>query len=68
MTPTILTHALTERASELENVEMCHIHTYGEAKYADIKYKASFFVNSLFVGAYVRHTIKQGNGSYNQYF
>lgn len=68
MTPTILTDALTDRASELSDVEMCHIHTYGEAKYADLKYKDSFFVNSLFVGANVRHTIKQGNGSYTPIF
>jgi len=67
-TPTILTNALTERASELSNVEFCHLHTYGEAKYADIKYKDSFFVNSLFVGANVRHTLKQGNGSYTPIF
>lgn len=68
MTPTILTDALTDRASELKDVEMCHIHTYGEAKYADVQYKDSFFVNSLFVGANVRHTIKQGNGSYTPIF
>lgn len=64
MTPTVLTDAITQRASELSDVEFCHIHTYGEAKYADIKYKDSFFVNSLFVSVNVRHTLKQGNGSY----
>jgi len=67
-TPTILTDALTDRADELQNVEMCHLHTYGVAKYADLKYKDSFFVNSLFTGANVRHTIKQGNGSYTPIF
>lgn len=67
-TPTYLTDALTARASELSEVEICHLHTFGEAKYADIKYKDSFFVNSLFTGANVRHTIKQGNGSYTPIF
>lgn len=67
-TPTILTDTLTDRASELKHVEMCHIHTYGVAKYADIQFKDTFFVNSLFVGANVRHTIKQGNGSYTPIF
>ena len=67
-TPTYLTDALTARASELNEVEICHLHTFGEAKYADIKYKDSFFVNSLFTGANVRHTIKQGNGSYTPIF
>lgn len=67
-TPTILTDALTDRHEELSNVELCHIHTYGIAKYADIKYKDAFFVNSLFTSANVRHTIKQGNGSYTPIF
>ena len=34
-TPTILANALTERASELRNVEICHLHTEGEARYAN---------------------------------
>ncbi len=67
-TPTYLTNALSARASELNHVEICHLHTFGEAKYADIKYKDSFFVNSLFTSANVRHTIKQGNGSYTPIF
>lgn len=67
-TPTILTDALTDRASELKNVQICHLHTGGVAKYADIQYVDSFFVNSLFLGANVRHTIKQGNGSYTPIF
>jgi len=67
-TPTILTDALTNRASELTNVEICHLHTGGIVQYADIKYKDSFFVNSLFIGANVRNTIKQGNGSYTPIF
>ena len=67
-TPTLLTNALTERAGELKNVEICHIHTEGVAKYADIKFKDSFHVNSFFIGANVRHTIAAGNGSYTPVF
>ncbi|RRJ91626.1 acetyl-CoA hydrolase/transferase family protein [Paenimyroides tangerinum] len=67
-TPTILTNALTERADELRNVEICHIHTEGEAKYAAIQHKDSFHVNSFFIGANVRHTIAAGNGSYTPVF
>lgn len=67
-TPTILTNALTERAAELRNVEICHIHTEGEAKYSNIKHKESFHVNSFFIGANVRHTIAAGNGSYTPVF
>jgi len=65
---TLLTNALTERASELKNVEICHLHTEGEAKYANIKYKENFHVNSFFIGANVRHTLVSGNGSYTPVF
>jgi len=67
-TPTVLTGALTERASELRNVEICHLHTEGEAPYADPKLTESFHVNSFFIGKNVRHTLKAGNGSYTPVF
>ena len=66
--PQILINAMTERHGELKNVEICHLHTEGIAPYADIKYKDSFCVNSFFVGGNVRHTLKQGNGSYTPVF
>lgn len=67
-TPTLLTHALTERAAELQNVEICHLQTFGDAPYADVKYKDSFFVNSFYIGGNVRNTLPQGNGSYTPIF
>ena len=67
-TPTILTKALTERAFELRNVEICHLHTEGEAPYANPDLKDSFHVNSFFIGANVRHTLAAGNGSYTPVF
>ena len=67
-TPTILTQALTDRASELKNVEICHLHTEGPAPYADPALASSFHVNSFFIGANVRHTLKAGNGSYTPVF
>ena len=67
-TPTVLTHALTQRASELRNVEICHLHTEGEAPYANPELAKSFHVNSFFIGANVRHTLKAGNGSYTPVF
>jgi acyl-CoA hydrolase len=66
--PTILANALTERASELRNVEICHLHTEGEARYANPEFSESFHVNSFFIGANVRHTLKAGNGSYTPVF
>lgn len=67
-TPTVLTKALANRASELQNVEVCHLHTEGEAPYANPDLAASFHVNSFFIGANVRHTIAAGNGSYTPVF
>jgi len=66
--PQELINAMSARHEELRGVEVCHLHTEGEAPYADPKYKDSFHVNSLFIGANVRHTLKAGNGSYTPVF
>ena len=66
--PTILTKALSERASELKNVEVCHLHTEGPAPYANPELAESFHVNSFFIGKNVRHTLAAGNGSYTPVF
>jgi acyl-CoA hydrolase len=66
--PTVLANALTDRASELRDVEVCHLHVEGEARYANPELSDSFHVNSFFIGANVRHTLKAGNGSYTPVF
>lgn len=68
MAPQQLIKALTARHGELRNVEIVHLHTEGEAPYANPAYRDSFHVNSLFIGANVRHTLKAGNGSYTPAF
>jgi len=45
--PSVLTNALTQRASELRNVEVCHLHTEGPAPYANPELADSFHVNSF---------------------
>jgi len=67
-TPSVLTNALSARASELKNVEICHLHTEGEAPYANPDLRDSFHVNSFFIGKNVRHTLQSGNGSYTPVF
>jgi acyl-CoA hydrolase len=67
-TPSFLTKALSQRASELKNVEICHLHTEGEAAYANPDLSESFHVNSFFIGKNVRHTLTAGNGSYTPVF
>lgn len=66
--PQELINAMTERHEELRDVEVCHLHLEGETPYANPKYKNSFHINSFFIGSNVRHTIKEGNGSYTPVF
>ena len=66
--PQALIKAMTARHEELRNVEVCQLHTEGEAPYANPKLHASFHVNSFFIGKNVRHTLKAGNGSYTPVF
>ncbi len=67
-TPRALIKAMTERSDELRNVEVCHLHTEGDAPYANPDLKESFHVNSFFLGSNVRHTLEAGNGSYTPVF
>jgi acyl-CoA hydrolase len=53
-TPHRLIEGLLERAKDLENVELIHLHTAGDAAYADPKYARNFRVSNLFVGPNIR--------------
>lgn len=53
-TPHVLVNALVDRAAELENVELVHLHTHGPARYADPDMAKSFRVANLFVGGNMR--------------
>ncbi|MCP4460598.1 MAG: acetyl-CoA hydrolase/transferase family protein [Cytophagales bacterium] len=63
-TPQLLVKAMSARANELRNVEVVHLHTEGDAPYANESMKDSFFVNSFFIGPNVRPSIKNGNAQY----
>ncbi len=67
-TPQVLVGAMSDRHEELRNVEVCHLHTEGPAPYANPEYRESFHVNSFFIGKNVRHTLREGNGSYTPVF
>lgn len=66
--PSVLTKALSQRVTDLRNVEICHLHTEGEAPYANPALSYAFHVNSFFIGKNVRHTLAAGNGSYTPVF
>ncbi len=58
--PTVLANALVERAPELRNVEICHLHVEGEARYANPELAQSFHVNSFFFGSQCSSYFKSG--------
>ncbi len=53
-TPTVLLEGLKTHSTRLKNVELLHLHTHGDAFYADKKYEGIFNVTNFFVGGNVR--------------
>ena len=62
--PQCLVHAMTDRHAELSDVEVVHLHTEGDAPYADDAYTGTFHTNALFVGANVRQAVASGRADY----
>lgn len=62
--PHVLIDAMVERATDLRNVEIVHLHTEGEAPYSRPELADSFRVNAFFVGGNVRHAVNEGRGDY----
>ena len=62
--PQALVKGLIERAPELKNVNIYHLHTEGEAAYCGPEYEGIFNTNAFFIGANVRKAINQGRASY----
>ena len=62
--PQQLIRAMVDRAPELSNVEIVHLHTEGEAPYVDKKYEGTFRVNAMFIGSNVRKGIETGMADY----
>jgi acyl-CoA hydrolase len=63
-TPAGLVQAMTERAPELRNVEIVHLHTEGDATYAHPEYFEAFHTNALFIGANMRSAVEEGVADY----
>lgn len=62
--PQQLIRAMTDRAAELRNVEIVHLHTEGAAPYTAPELSESFRVNAFFVGANVRSAVHTGRADY----
>jgi 4-hydroxybutyrate CoA-transferase len=62
--PRLLIEAMTNRAAELSQVEVVHLHTEGLAPYARPEYAGSFHANVMFVGANLRPAVQAGLADY----
>ena len=63
-TPEVLLAALEKRADELKQVNIISLSTYGNMPIAQLKYKDSYYFNTLFVSQHTRELIAHGMGSY----
>lgn len=64
MTPNLLINTLCERYDDLQDIEIFHMHTEGEALYTKEPYNKIFKTNSCFVGSNVRGAVNSHSGSY----
>lgn len=64
MTPNALINELCKRHESLENIDLIHMHTEGDAPYTHEHCRDSFKTVSCFVGANVRKAINGGYGDY----
>jgi acyl-CoA hydrolase/GNAT superfamily N-acetyltransferase len=62
--PQELVQALTDRGHELQDIEIIHLLTKGDAPYAAKEFAGCFRVNSFFIGHNVRDQIQEGLGDY----
>jgi 4-hydroxybutyrate CoA-transferase len=62
--PETLVEALMRRASELEDVEVVHMLTFGVAPYVAPEMAGHFRHNAVFIGANVRDAINDGRADY----
>ena len=63
-TPSVLLHALTQRAGELRDVGVIHLHTEGPAPHLAPEVAESFRHRALFIGANAREAVNAGRADY----
>ncbi len=66
-TPTTLVEALCDR-TDLEGVQLYHLHTTGCSRFADPSAEGRFFSNSLFTGGPLRKPIEEGRADFMPIF
>ncbi len=63
-TPSVLLDALTQRADELRDVGIIHLHTEGPAPHLAPELAASFRHRALFIGGNARLAVNEGRADY----
>lgn len=66
--PLSLIDAMVASADRLQDVEIIHLLTFGEAPYAKPEYSKSFRVHALFIGPNVRDAVNEGRAHYTPVF
>lgn len=66
--PRALIDALVARYTELQGVEIVHMHTEGDAPYARPEMDGHFRHNALFVGRNLREAVNQGRADFTPVF
>ncbi len=63
-TPSVLLDALVERAPELRDVKMVHLHTEGPGPHLAPELATSFHHKALFIGPNARRAVNEGRAEY----
>ncbi len=66
--PELLLSALVARGSELCDVEIMHMATFGRAEYVDPCFEGHFRHRGLFLAGNVRRAVQEGRGDYTPIF
>ena len=63
-TPAALVQAMVDRADELTNIEIYHLHTEGQAKYLEPQYEDTFHLYSMFLAPNSRQAVNDGRADF----
>ncbi|OGO41555.1 MAG: 4-hydroxybutyrate CoA-transferase [Chloroflexi bacterium RBG_16_57_9] len=66
--PNELIHALVDHARGLQNVEIVHMLTFGDAPYVSPEYEGIFRHNALFIAGNVRQAVNKGRADFTPVF
>ncbi|TGJ98465.1 acetyl-CoA hydrolase/transferase family protein [Leptospira langatensis] len=62
--PSLLIQSLASNPKDLRDIEIVHIHTEGEAPYAQDGKESAFRTNALFVSGNIRQAVAEGRADY----